>query len=70
MSSIFVIDPKYPAYQSAYYNRDRMWKNAGSDSAANRRTLVSPSHMLVNIGGRGHGYELTFGGKSRSQYCG
>lgn len=36
-----------------------MWKNKGSDTAANRRTLVSPSHLLVNIGGAGnHAYEL------------
>jgi len=36
-----------------------MWKNKGSDSAANRRTLVSPSHLLVNIGGAGnHAFEL------------
>lgn len=43
----------------AYYARNRMWKNKGSDTAANRRTLVSPSHLLVNIGGAGnHAYEL------------
>ncbi|MCK9570984.1 hypothetical protein M0R72_18695 [Candidatus Pacearchaeota archaeon] len=43
----------------AYYARNRMWKNKGSDSAANRRTLVSPSHLIVNIGGAGnHAYEL------------
>lgn len=50
---------RLPARQDAYYSRNRMWKNKGSDTAANRRTLVSPSHMLVNIGGAGaHAYEL------------
>jgi len=49
---------RLPARQDGYYSRIRMWKNKGSDSAANRRTLVSPSHMLVNIGGAGaHAYE-------------
>jgi len=49
---------RLPARQDGYYNRNRMWKNKGSDTAANRRTLVSPSHMLVNIGGAGaHAYE-------------
>ena len=50
---------RLPARQDGYYNRNRMWKNKGSDTAANRRTLVSPSHMLVNIGGAGaHAYEV------------
>ena len=50
---------RLPARQDTYYSRNRMWANKGSDSAANRRTLVSPSHMLVNIGGAGpHAYEL------------
>ena len=50
---------RLPARQDGYYSRNRMWKNKGSDTAANRRTLVSPSHMLVNIGGAGaHAYEL------------
>ena len=50
---------RLPARQDAYYSRNRMWKNKGSDTAANRRTLVSPSHMLINIGGAGaHAYEL------------
>jgi hypothetical protein len=50
---------RLPARQAGYYNRNRMWKNKGSDTAANRRTLVSPSHMLVNIGGAGaHAYEV------------
>lgn len=49
---------RLPARQDGYYSRNRMWKNKGSDTAANRRTLVSPSHMLVNIGGAGaHAYE-------------
>ena len=50
---------RLPARQDGYYSRNRMWKNKGSDSEANRRTLVSPSHMLVNIGGAGaHAYEV------------
>ena len=50
---------RLPARQDGYYSRNRMWKNKGSDTAANRRTLVSPSHMLINIGGAGaHAYEL------------
>lgn len=50
---------RLPARQDGYYSRNRMWKNKGSDAAANRRTLVSPSHMLINIGGAGaHAYEL------------
>jgi len=31
---------RLPARQDGYYNRNRMWKNKGSDTAANRRTLV------------------------------
>ncbi len=38
----------------AHYERSRMWKNAGSDTAANRRTLVSPDYMTVNINNIGH----------------
>ena len=54
---------RLPARQDGYYSRNRMWKNKGSDTAANRRTLVSPSHMLVNIGGAGaHAYELEASG--------
>ncbi|MFA7221017.1 MAG: hypothetical protein WC119_11020, partial [Synergistaceae bacterium] len=50
---------RLPARQDGYYSRNRMWKNKGNDSAANRRTLVSPSHLLVNVGGAGaHAYEL------------
>lgn len=50
---------RLPARQDGYYTRNRMWKNKGSDTTTNRRTLVSPSHMLVNIGGAGkHAYEL------------
>ena len=50
---------RLPARQDCYYSRNRMWKNKGNDSAANRRTLVSPSHLLVNVGGAGaHAYEL------------
>lgn len=37
-----------------YYERSRMWKNKGSDSAANRRTLVSPDQLGVNINGVGY----------------
>ena len=37
-----------------YYERTRMWKNKGSDSAANRRTLVSPDQLGVNIDGQGY----------------
>ncbi len=37
-----------------YYERSRMWKNKGSDSAANRRTLVSPDQLGVNIDGQGY----------------
>lgn len=50
---------RIPARLDAYYDRNRLWKNKGSDTAANRRTLVSPSHMLVNIGGAGnHAYDI------------
>lgn len=50
---------RLPARQDGYYSRNRMWKNKGNDSVANRRTLVSPSHLLVNVGGAGaHAYEL------------
>ncbi len=45
--------------QDAWYSRNEMWKNNGGGSAAARRTLVSPSHLIVNIGGAGnHAYEL------------
>jgi hypothetical protein len=50
---------RLPGRQDAYYNRNRMWKNKGGGVAADRRTLVSPSHLIVNIGGAGnHSYEL------------
>jgi len=50
---------RLPARQDAYYSRNRMWKNRGNAAAFDRRTLVSPSHLLVNIGGAGpHAYEL------------
>lgn len=38
----------------AHYERSRMWKNKGSDSAANRRTLVSPDFLTVNINNVGY----------------
>ena len=37
-----------------YYARSRMWKNKGSDTAANRRTLVSPDRLGVNINDTGY----------------
>lgn len=50
---------RLPARQDTYYSHNRMWKNKGNAIAGDRRTLVSPSHMLVNIGGAGpHAYEL------------
>lgn len=49
---------RLPARMDAHYARNRMWKNVGSGTAANRRSLLSPSHMLVNIGGAGKPYEL------------
>jgi hypothetical protein len=42
------------AYGPAYYERSRMWKNKGSDTAANRRTLVSPDRLAVNINNIGY----------------
>lgn len=41
------------ARRDTHYSRNRMWKNKGSGNAADRRTLVTPSHLLVNIGGAG-----------------
>jgi hypothetical protein len=38
----------------AHYERSRMWANKGSNSAANRRTLVSPDFMTVNINNVGY----------------
>lgn len=38
----------------AHYERSRMWKNKGSDTAANRRTLVSPDFLTVNINNVGY----------------
>ncbi len=38
----------------AHYERSRMWKNKGSDSAANRRTLVTPDYLTVNINNSGY----------------
>ena len=38
----------------AHYERSRMWKNKGSDTAANRRTLVSPDRITVNINNLGY----------------
>ena len=52
---------RLPARQDGYYSRNRMWKNKGNDSAANRRTLVSPSHLLVNVGGAAFRYAFTTG---------
>lgn len=49
---------RLPARQDTYYFRNRAFTIKGSDTAANRRTIVSPSHLLVNIGGAGYGYEL------------
>ena len=49
---------RLPARQDTYYFRNRAFAIKGSDTAADRRTLVSPSHLLVNIGGAGFGYEL------------
>jgi len=50
---------RLPARMDTFYARNRMWRNKGSDTAANRRTVLSPSHVLVNIGGAGaHAYEL------------
>jgi len=37
-----------------YYERSRMWRNKGSDSAADRRTLVSPDQLSVNINDVGY----------------
>jgi hypothetical protein len=48
---------RIPARQDTYYFRNRTFAIKGADTAANRRTLVSPSHILVNIGGPGFGYE-------------
>ena len=42
------------AYGPVYYERSRMWKNKGSDSAANRRTLVSPDRIAININNVGY----------------
>jgi hypothetical protein len=49
---------RLPARQDTYYFRNRAFTNKGRDTAVNRRTLVSPSHLLINIGGPGYGYEL------------
>ena len=49
---------RLPARQDTYYFRNRTFAIKGIDTATNRRTLVSPSHLLVNIGGPGFGYEL------------
>jgi hypothetical protein len=38
----------------AHYERSRMWKNKGSDTAANRRTLVSPDRITVNVNNVGY----------------
>ena len=39
----------------AHYERSRKWAQKGSDTAANRRTLVSPDLMTVNINNGGYG---------------
>jgi hypothetical protein len=49
---------RIPARLDAYYDRNRMWRSKSSAVAADRRTLVSPSHLLVNIGGNGYAYEI------------
>jgi len=38
----------------AHYERSRMWKNKGSGNAANRRTLVTPDFLTVNINNVGY----------------
>ena len=38
----------------AHYERSRMWKNKGSNSATDRGTLVSPDIMTVNINNVGY----------------
>ena len=50
-SSLFSI---YLASTPVYYSRDTLWANKGSDTAANRRTLVSPSKLLGNINDYGY----------------
>lgn len=39
----------------AHYERSRKWAQKGSDTAANRRTVVSPDGMTVNINNGGYG---------------
>jgi hypothetical protein len=38
----------------AHYSRDIAWAIKGRTAAADRRTLVTPSALAVNIGGQGH----------------
>lgn len=47
---------RIPARQYTYYERDRMFAIKSYSTEAGRRTLVTPSHMLVNIGGIGGAY--------------
>ena len=44
--------PCPPAISTIHYERSRMWKNGGSDSAANRRSLVTPDFMSVVVNNR------------------
>ena len=37
-----------------HYERDRKFANKGSDTAANRRTIVSPSRLTININNIGY----------------
>ncbi len=53
MSRFDIVVDRMLARRDTYYWRNRMFKNKGSDTAANRRTLVTPSHIVVNVGTRG-----------------
>ncbi len=53
MSRFDIVVDRMLARRDTYYWRNRMFKNKGSDTAANRRTLVTPSRIVVNVGTRG-----------------
>jgi hypothetical protein len=51
MKRDYLNTPAPPAISSIHYERSRMWCNAGSDTAAHRRTVLTPDYMAVVVNG-------------------
>lgn len=49
MKRDYLNTPCPPAISTIHYERSRAWKTGGSDSAANRRSIVTPDYMSVVV---------------------